>query len=150
MLREDAVLAAVLDDVGLDLVGVGLPALRVLARFPEPREPGAAVARDPAHDLRADEVLVVAADLPDAAVGQPPVLDRRLHEPLDQRPAALGQMVARLGVQEDRVQHRAPHVVLALVVGAVADPYRAGVVVAAEVIERVLEQLALALDAVQV
>ena len=89
-----------------------------------------------------------AADLPDALVGLLPVLDRGLDEALDQRPAALGQVVAGLRVQEDRVQHRAPHVVLALVVGAVADPHGAGVVVAAEVVERLLDQLALALDAV--
>ena len=93
-------------------------------------------------------MLVLAAHLPDAAVGLLPVLDRGLDEPLDQRPAPLGQVVAGLRVQEDRVQHRAPHVVLALVVGAVADPHGAGVVVAREVVERLLEQLALALDAV--
>ena len=71
-----------------------------------------------------------------------------LDELLDQRPAALREMVARLGVQEDRVEHHAPHVVLLLVVGAVADAHRLGAVVAVEVVEGLLLELALALDAV--
>jgi hypothetical protein len=42
----------------------------------------------------------------------------------------------------------APDVVLALVVGAVADPYGTGALVAAEVVEDVLVERALAVDAV--
>ena len=65
-----------------------------------------------------------------------------------ERPHALRQVVARLGVQVDRVEHGAPHVVLVLAVGAVADPDRARVLVAREVVEDLLGQLGAAVDAV--
>ena len=93
-------------------------------------------------------MLRVAAHLPDAAVGLAPVGDRRLDLLLEDRPHALGQRVARLGVQVDRVEHRAPHVVLVLVVGAVADPHRPRVLVAAQVVERLLGQVGAAVDPV--
>ena len=51
-------------------------------------------------------------------------------------------------MQVDRVQHRAPHVVLALVVRAVADPDRPCALVAVEVVERSFDELPLAADAV--
>ena len=51
-------------------------------------------------------------------------------------------------VDVDRVEHRAPHVVLALVVGAVADAHRPGAVVAVQVVEDALVEVALAVDAV--
>ncbi len=66
----------------------------------------------------------------------------------ERRPHAVGKAVARLGVQEDRVEHHPPHVVLALVVGAVADPHRARALVAGQVVERPLGNVALAPDAV--
>ena len=68
-----------------------------------------------------------------------------LHEDLPRR---LGQPVARLRVQVDRVQQRAPHVVLLLGVGAVADAHRLGVLVAVEVQQHLLGQRLLAADAV--
>ena len=111
-------------------------------------EPGAAVERDPAHELRRGEVLGVAAHLPDAAVGLAPVGDRGVDLLLEERPHALRQRVARLGVQVDGVEHRAPHVVLVLVMGAVADPHRPRVLVAAEVVEDLLGQLGAAVDPV--
>ena len=52
------------------------------------------------------------------------------------------------GVQEDRVEHRAEHVVLALVERAVADPYRPRAGVAREVVARRLGEVAAAVDAV--
>ena len=52
-----------------------------------------------------------------------------------ERPHAFRQVVARLGVQIDGVEHRPPHVVLVLRVGAVADPDRARVLVAGQVVE---------------
>ena len=143
MLDEHAALVdALVEDLGADLVGGGLPALDALVVLAQPRQARAAVARDPAHHLGGHEVLGLAADLPDAAVGEAPVLDRRLDQAAEQRPDGLGQLVARLGVQVDRVQDRAPDVVLALVERAVADPYRPGALVAVEVVERVLGQLA--------
>ena len=93
-------------------------------------------------------MLRLAADLPDAAVGLAPVLDRGLHLALEDRPHALVERVARAGVQVDRVQQRAPHVVLLLLVGVVADPHRPGALVAGEVVEHLLVELALAADAV--
>ena len=62
----------------------------------------------------------------------------RLHLLHEDRPEPLGQLVARLGVQVDRVEHRAPDVVLLLVVGAVADPHRPRALVAGQVVERLL------------
>jgi len=60
----------------------------------------------------------------------------------------LGQLVARLGVHVDRVEHRAPQVVLALVIGTVADTHRPRSVIAREVVELVLGELALTADPV--
>ena len=86
--------------------------------------------------------------LPDAAVGIAPVGNRVLHLLDHDRPDALGQVVARLGVQVDRVQDRAPDVVLVLVVGAVAHPDRPRALVTRQVGELLLLQLGLAVDAV--
>ncbi len=93
-------------------------------------------------------MLRLAAHLPDAAVGFAPVLDRLLDLLLEHRPQRLGDLLARLGVQIHRVQHRAPDVVLHLVVGAVADPHRAGVVVAGQVVQLLFDQAAFAADGV--
>ena len=51
-------------------------------------------------------------------------------------------------MQVHRVQHGAPDVVLALVVGAVADAHRPGVVVTGQVVEFVFDEFALAADGV--
>ena len=137
VLREDAALVErVGADVGVDLVG-RRPATRSASSTSSrrSREPGAAVGRDPAHQLRRREVLRLAAHLPHAAVGLAPVRERRLDLALEDRPDAVVEAVAAPGVDVDRVEHRAPHVVLALVVGAVADAHRPGAVVAAEVVE---------------
>ena len=93
-------------------------------------------------------MLRLAAHLPDAAVGFAPVLDGLLDLLLEHRPQRLGDLLARLGVQVHRVQHRAPDVVLHLVVGAVADAHRPGVVVAGQVVELLLDEAAFAADAV--
>ena len=61
---------------------------------------------------------------------------------------SVGQLIARAGVQVDRVEHRAPDVVLALVPGAVPDPHRPRVVVAGQVVEHLLLEPALAADPV--
>ena len=67
---------------------------------------------------------------------------------LEHRPQGLRDLLAGPGVQIHRVQHRAPDVVLPLVVGAVADPHRAGAVVAGQVVQLLLDQAALATDAI--
>ena len=51
-------------------------------------------------------------------------------------------------MQIHRVQHRTPDVVLALVVGAVADPHRARIVVAGQMMQLLLDQRALTADGV--
>ena len=98
--------------------------------------------------LRGGEVLRFAADLPDAAVRRLPVRGGLLDLRDDDRPQLLGHLLAGAGVQVDRIQQRAPDVVLLLVVGAVADPHRAGVVVPGQVVEGALLQVPLAADAV--
>ena len=98
-----AVVEAVREHVGVDLVGDLLPALGLLVGLAQPRQPRAAVARDPAHDLRRREVLGLAAHLPDPAVGLAPVRDRLLDLVAQDRPEAVGQPVARLRVQVERV-----------------------------------------------
>ena len=132
----------------MDLVGRRLPAGRVLEILAHLGEPRAAVGRDPAHELRGGEVLGLAAHLPDAAVGLAPVVERGLHLLDEDRPDALRQVVARLGVEVERVEDRAPDVVLVLVVGAVADPHGPRALVAGQVVERLLGKLGLAADAV--
>ena len=93
-------------------------------------------------------MLRLAAHLPDAAVGFAPVLDGLLDLVLEHRPQHLRDLLARLGVQVHRVEHGAPDVVLHLVERAVADAHRPRVVVAGEVVQFLLDEAALAADAV--
>jgi hypothetical protein len=58
----------------------------------------------------------------------------------DDRPQTVGQLIARAGVEVDRVEHHPPHVVLPLVVAAVADPDRP------RLVQLLLLELALAPD----
>ena len=133
VLGEDAALIeAVGQDVGLDLVGRCGPAHSRPVVVPHPGEPRAAICGDPAHDLRRREVLRFAADLPDPAVRLPPVLEGRLDLPRQDRPDTLVEVVAGLRVQVNGVEHRAPHVMLTLVVRTVADAYWPRALVAVE------------------
>jgi hypothetical protein len=134
--------------VGVDLVGRDLPGARLLLVAAQPGQARAAVHGHPAHDLGGGEVLGIPAHLPDPAVGLAPVLHRALDLVDDDRPDLLGHLVAGLRVQVDRVQQGAPHVVLALVVGAVADAHGLRALVAREVVERLLLQHPLPADAV--
>ena len=93
-------------------------------------------------------MLRLAAHLPDAAVGFAPVLDRFLDLLLEHRPQLVGDVLPGLAVQVHRVEHGAPDVVLALVVGAVADAHRTRSVVAGEVVQFVLDEFSLAADGV--
>lgn len=54
----------------------------------------------------------------------------------------------RPGVQVDSPDNRAPHVVLALAVGPVADPHRSGVLVPGQMIQRLLSKNPFPTDAV--
>ncbi len=135
-------------DVLLDLVGRRLPARRLLQVLAQLGQPRPAVGGHPAHELGGGEVLGVPAHLPDAPVGLAPVGQRRLHLLADDRPDPLRERVARLRVEVDRVEVGAPHVVLVLVVGGVADPHRPRALVAGQPVERALVELGLAPDPV--
>ena len=76
------------------------------------------------------------------------MLDRLLDLRDGDRPDALGDPVSRLRVQVDRVEQRPPHVVLVLVERAVADPHRLRVLVAGQVRQDRLGQVALAAEPV--
>ena len=88
------------------------------------------------------------AGLPDPLVGVAPDARRALGLRLHDRPEAPREPPAPPGVEQDRVEHGAVDVVLPLVVGAVADAHRAGAVVAGQVVERALRQVAAPVDAV--
>ena len=115
VLAEHAALGnPVLEDVVADLVGDALPLggqLRLPLELGQPRPP---IERHPAHQLRRDVVLGLAARLPDALVGLLPDRDRAPDLVLDDRPQSLRDVAAHLGVQVDRVEHGAEHVVLVL------------------------------------
>ena len=89
-----------------------------------------------------------AARLPDALVGLAPDIRGAHRLRLDDGPQALRVVAVLLGVQVERVEHRAVDVVLALGPGVVSDPHRPRALVAGEVIERLLGQVALAGNAV--
>ena len=93
-------------------------------------------------------MLRLAAYLPDAPVRLLPVLGGVVDLALEHRPERLGQLRPGPGVQVHRVEHGAPHVVLLLLVGRVADAYRYRVLVAGQVRQRLLVEFPLAADAV--
>ena len=109
---------------------------------------GGPVQRHPAHQLRGDVVLRLAARLPDSLVGLLPDLDRALRLRLDDRPEPAREALAAAGVEQDRVERRPEDVVLALVEGAVADPYRACPHVAGEIVAGRLGEVAASVDSV--
>ena len=94
-------------------------------------------------------MLGVAADFPDPLIGLTPVLQGGVHEsgePLPDRHHDLARFPVELDVQG--VEDHPPHVVLVLVPGAVADPYRARPPVPGEVVKGLLGQVAFPADAV--
>ena len=123
-------------------------AARLLGVAADLGELGGPVERDPAHQLRRDVVLRLAAGLPDPLVGLPPDLRRALGLRLDDRPQPPRQTLRVTRVEQDRVEHRAEDVVLALVEGAVADPHRSRARIAGEVVAGRLGQVAAAVDPV--
>ena len=132
----------------LDLLRGCAPGLVQLGVAAVVGELGRAIHRDPAHELRGHVVLGRAARLPDPLVGLAPHLHRALRLGLDDRPQPARQPVAAARVEQDRVEHRAEHVVLALVERAVADPHRPRSGVAREIVPRGLGQVAAAVDPV--
>src|SRR5204863_2674336 len=102
----------------------------------------------PAHQLRGDVVLRLAASLPDPLVGLAPDARRALGLRLNERPQPPRQALASPRVEQDRVEHGAEDVVLPLIEGAVADPHRPGARVTGEVVARRLCSIAPPVDAV--
>ena len=86
-------------------------------------------------------MLRLAARLPDALVGLAPDPGRALGLRLHDRPQPPRHPLAAPRVQQDRVEHRAEDVVLALVERAVADPHRPRAGVAGEIVARGLGQI---------
>ena len=102
-------------------------------RAPAPRAaaPGARRDRAATQHITFDDVkwLWLAADLPDPAVGLAPMGERLLDLAHEDRPQPFVEAVAR-GVEVHRIEDRAPDVVLALLVGGIADADGPGALVA--------------------
>ena len=110
---------------------------------------GPPVGGHPAQDGRGGEVLGFAADLPDSLVGVSAVGQCLLHQsaqPLPHRVDDPGGPRLEVGVHP--VEEHAPHVVLVLVPGAVADPDRTGPLVPRKVVQGPFGEIPLAPDAV--
>ncbi|OUD96467.1 hypothetical protein CMMCAS03_00465 [Clavibacter michiganensis subsp. michiganensis] len=103
-----------------------------------------AVEGRPDHGPRVGEVLLGAADLPDAAVLPLPVVLDEADERALQRPGELRLADARVARGLEREHHLADHVGLVLLEGAVADAHRAGAVVAGQAREVALGEVPLA------
>ena len=137
------------EDVGADLVGGRPPPVAQVAGAAELGQLGRSIEGDPAHQLRRHVVLRLAPRLPDPLIRLRPTRRWRTRPgPATIGHSRRGRRWLRTRVQEDRVEHGAVDVVLALVERAVADPDRTGAGVPAEVIERRLGQVAPPVDAV--
>jgi hypothetical protein len=111
-------------------------------------EAGRAVERRPAHRLRLDEVVQLAADLPDARVGAPPS-DRDEVGQLRQLSARVRAERAGLAAQPGRALEQVPvDVQLELTGGGVACADRTGSPVPGQV-EHLLPRVGAAVDAVE-
>ena len=149
VLAEDAAVAdAVGEDVLLDLVGDRGPFLLELVVVADLGELGGPVECDPAHQLGRDVVLRLSPRFPDALVGLAPGRDRARGLRLHERPQPAGQVLAAPGVQEQRVEDGAEHVVLPLVEGAVPEADGLGALIARQVVAGGLGEVAAAVDAV--
>ena len=147
-LREEAQLLVVgaLEDDCLFLVRPRAPLARALGHAEEIGQLRAAVGGDPAHRLRKGVVARLRPVLPQSGVDEIERLDRLVDEMLDERrQRRVLPDHARIG--EDRLEaenHLAVDVVLALHVRGVADSHLPCAVVAAQVREKLLVQIALA------
>ena len=146
--QHAAVADAIGEDVVADLVGGRPPGVAKVVVTAELGKPRRSVERHPAHQLRRDVVLRLAASLPDALIGLRPHAGGAwsLAPGRSATGSAAGACFA--GVQEDRVEHGAEHVVLPLIEGTVADTNRTRTGVAAEVVQGRLGEVAPAVDAV--
>ena len=99
---------------------------------------GGVVEGGPAHNLGIDKVLLLAADLPDAAVLALPIVHHRLGQALHDLPGLIGDFAVQQEQGVDGDDHLSEHVQLQMFRGGVADAHRTGVLVATEVVEGVL------------
>ena len=139
---------AVGQDVGFDLLGGRGPGRLLVGVAPDRGQFRGAIERHPAHELGGHVVLGFAARFPDALVGFAPYRGGARRLRLDERPQPAREALTASRVEQDRVEHRAVHVVLALVQRPVADAHRAGAGVAGQVISSRLGQVAPPVDPV--
>jgi hypothetical protein len=132
----------------VDLVRDATPAVGDGVATATGGEPRAAVERHPAHQLRGDEVLGIAARLPDPLIGLAPDGRGPLGLSFDDGPQARRGVPVLLRVHVERIEDGPENVVLALFVGAVADADRTRALVAGQVVERLLGEVALPADSV--
>ena len=93
-------------------------------------------------------MLGLATRLPDPLVRFAPGLHGALRLRLDDRPQPARESLAAAGVQQDRIEHGAVDVVLALIERAVAEPDRARALVSGQLIPCRFGQIAPAVDPV--
>ena len=149
VLAEDsAPVDAVLEDVRPDLRGCLRPCGRQVSFAADVRQLRRAVEGHPAHQLRRDVVLRLAARLPYALVGLTPYLCGALRLGLHERPQAGGGSPAVTAVEQDRVEGSAEDVILPLVERAVADANGVCAFVAGQLLAHRFGQIAAAVDAV--
>ena len=106
-----------------------------------------AIERNPAHELRVDEVTRLASNLPDAVIGFLPLGGRAVGQVRQQPLRRLTQAVNLIRQAQRGVEELAVDVELALVPRAVADPYWPAVAPAAEVGQLAFGEVTFAADA---
>ena len=123
-----------------------MPGLLELGVAAHVRKLRGAVHRHPAHQLRGHIVLRLAPRLPDPLVGLAPHLRRAFRLGLHDRPQSARQSFGAARVQQDRVERRAEHVVLALVERSVSDPHGRRSGIAGEIVSCGLGQVSAPVD----
>lgn len=111
------------------------------------READRAIERDPAQQLGAEVVAVALAALPDTGVRLAPVAGGALGETGEELGGQVVELAELVAQDPGSFEYLAEHVELLLVPGGVADAHRPAVAKAGEVLELVLGEVALALDA---
>ena len=148
MKKTSGMIRFVLHDVAVDGVAACFPAGAVGGEGALLGQAQAAVESDPAHELRVDEVLPLAAYLPDAFVLLIPVVAHPVDEVVQVRPEVVRDGCVVLVAEVDGVHELAVDIELQLVGGSVADAYGGGATVAVEVVERGLGEVVPSVDAV--
>ncbi len=147
--RAHTFVVALLQDRPANLFPRPRPQARVAFQTPARGEPHGAVERDPAEELRVEEVARAAPHLPDALVRLFPARGCLVGHVAQRLPKLRPDWSAHPLVVEVRgVENLAVDVELLLAVSAVAHAHRARPAVAFQVVERVFGQVRAAVDAV--